>query len=203
MIGMSFAIPARRDGKSFLWSHVTGVLRAYQAQGVGLALKRHQRDWALAHGYDQIRWTFDPLQRGNANFNFNVLNTTAPISGERYIVNPYGDMDDDINHGIPSDRLEAVWHIARTPQSHDPHMHRHAHLLLSSDYSGAPQFTPSSWTAPAYQVAVPQSLARLREQQADLPLRWRLALREVLQSAFAYSYHIGAFVDNAYLLYKD
>ena len=54
-----------------------------------------------------MAWTFDPLQAGNANFNFNRLGTTARI----YSVNHYGDMQDGINAGMASDRLEAQWQL--------------------------------------------------------------------------------------------
>ncbi|MFN8560597.1 MAG: GNAT family N-acetyltransferase [Anaerolineae bacterium] len=108
MVGVALAFPARVGERWVLWSHLTGIDRAYQGQGVGFALKLYQRQWALDNGYDEIRWTFDPLQRGNAHFNLRRLGATA----ERYYVNFYGVMIDEINHAnVPSDRVEAVWRL--------------------------------------------------------------------------------------------
>jgi predicted GNAT superfamily acetyltransferase len=43
-----------------LHSHITGVPPAGAGRSVGLALKLHQRAWALRRGADVIAWTFDP-----------------------------------------------------------------------------------------------------------------------------------------------
>ncbi len=108
LIGIALAFPARSGDRWLLWSHFTGVDRRYQGQGVGFALKCYQREWALANGFAEIRWTFDPLQRGNANFNLNRLGAIA----DRYYENFYGVMEDKINYAAsPSDRVEAIWRL--------------------------------------------------------------------------------------------
>ena len=50
MIGMLLAMPAQDHGERILWSHMTGVLAQYQGRGIGAALKRFQREWALSYG---------------------------------------------------------------------------------------------------------------------------------------------------------
>src|SRR5688572_28867986 len=76
LVGMSLAFPARHNNRWILWSHMAGVHPNAQGQGIGLGLKLAQRQWALEHGYREMRWTFDPLQRGNANFNLRLLGAT-------------------------------------------------------------------------------------------------------------------------------
>jgi predicted GNAT superfamily acetyltransferase len=44
-----------------LHSHIAGVAARMRGRSVGLALKLHQREWALARGVETIGWTVDPL----------------------------------------------------------------------------------------------------------------------------------------------
>lgn len=109
LVGMSLALPLFCEGEWVLWSHMVGVHPEYRGQGIGFNLKQAQRRWALNHGYETMRWTFDPLQRGNANFNIRHLGAYS----RKYHINLYGDMTDDINAGLPSDRLEVVVVVER------------------------------------------------------------------------------------------
>jgi predicted GNAT superfamily acetyltransferase len=107
MIGFCFAFPAKRGDDLWLWSHMAGVKAEYQGQGIGFRLKQQQRIWALDNGYLVIGWTFDPMQRGNANFNLSQLGAIV----NNYYVDHYGEMTDAINAGLASDRLEAYWEL--------------------------------------------------------------------------------------------
>ena len=75
LIGASAGFLAQRDGATHLHSHISGVVAPWQGRHVGVALKHHQRQWALARGIGVIEWTFDPLVRRNAFFN---LEARAP-----------------------------------------------------------------------------------------------------------------------------
>jgi predicted GNAT superfamily acetyltransferase len=86
-------------------SHQTGVLPSHQRRGVGYALKLTQRATCLAHGITEVRWTFDPLILRNAAFNLRRLGAVAAS----FMPDFYGRMEDSINSGDLSDRLEAVW----------------------------------------------------------------------------------------------
>ena len=56
-----------------LHSHLTGVVPGGERRGLGLALKQHQRWWAISHGTELITWTCDPLVRRNSAFNLHAL----------------------------------------------------------------------------------------------------------------------------------
>ncbi|HTN80167.1 MAG TPA: GNAT family N-acetyltransferase [Acidimicrobiales bacterium] len=105
MVGGSVAVVGQSDGHVHLHSHITGVVPGEQGQGVGLALKRHQRDWARARGMPRIVWTFDPLVRRNAFFNLARLGARAI----RYEVDFYGPVRDAINGDDETDRLVVEW----------------------------------------------------------------------------------------------
>jgi predicted GNAT superfamily acetyltransferase len=105
LIGFTLALVGNHAGKAFLHSHMTGVLPAYQNQGVGRRLKLFQRDDALKNGITLIEWTFDPLEMRNAYFNLVRLGAIS----RRFIPNCYGVTDSELHSGLPTDRLIAEW----------------------------------------------------------------------------------------------
>lgn len=105
LVGFTVALVGNHDGKPFLHSHMTGVLRAYQNQGVGRRLKLFQRQEALKRNISLIEWTFDPLETRNAHFNLARLGAVS----RRFLPNCYGITDSELDAGLPTDRLIAEW----------------------------------------------------------------------------------------------
>ena len=91
---------------SVLHSHYLAVDPDYRERGMAVALKQRQRDWCLANGRTKMRWTFDPLQLGNAHLNLRSLRAIAV----EYHVDLYGPMG-GINGLLPSDRLLVEWRL--------------------------------------------------------------------------------------------
>lgn len=191
LVGLCLGIPARRDNEVYLWSHMTGVHPGYQARGIGYGLKQAQREWALAQGYSKICWTFDPLQRGNANFNLHRLKARSNI----YHVNYYGEMADGINAGLPSDRLEAVWLLndkLRVPKFHEPNLE--SDFLLLADEDNFPRFVEASLQNTLLYIEIPADISSLKRTDLPLALEWRLAVRTSMQQAFERGFSIVDFV---------
>jgi predicted GNAT superfamily acetyltransferase len=190
MVGMSFGLPARRENQWVLWSHMTGVIPDYQRHHIGFGLKQAQRTWSLENGYNVIAWTFDPLQRGNANFNLHLLGTIGNV----YHENLYGDMSDEINAGMPSDRLETTWILrdervvslaAGSPPIPLTDTYPESAFLLRS-VEGKPQVNPAPQSDSAYRfVEIPYHIRALKMSDKPLALEWQMAVRETLQVAFA------------------
>jgi len=113
MIGFCLAIPGlkpgglKAGGKSYLHSHMLGVLPEYRDAKVGKRLKLAQRDEALSRGIDLIEWTFDPLEVKNAFFNMERLGAIV----RRYVFNQYGTTTSRLHGGLPTDRCIAEWWI--------------------------------------------------------------------------------------------
>jgi predicted GNAT superfamily acetyltransferase len=187
MIGMALAFPSFRNAQVCLWSHMAAVLPAYQRRGIGAAIKFFQRDWARAYGYNQIRWTFDPLQRGNAHFNFNLLG----IMADTYHIDAYGVMNDAINKGMPSDRLEAVWKIDRQDFPSPLSAMTDIPPLLAI-HDGQPQPISLPDVHEVLAVEIPHTIQHLSR---ELMFSWRLALREAFTWSFDQGYHTIAFSD--------
>lgn len=199
IIGVAFAFPARQGNKVILWSHMAGVRPDYQGHGVGFALKQMQRQWALDHDYKIISWTYDPLQRGNANFNIHLLGATANIYHENF----YGEMTDGINAGLPSDRLEVTWNLkdARVsrlsegkPQIERTQYTQEFSILEFVADSQQLQMRDIAPDSNAVFAEVPISLTELKKHTPHLAYEWRIALRHTLQNAFAHGYFIDDFV---------
>jgi predicted GNAT superfamily acetyltransferase len=109
LAGFCMAIPGLKpDGKTYLHSHMLGVLPEYRNSGLGRQLKLTQRDDALARGIDLIEWTFDPLELKNAFFNMERLGAIV----RRYVPNQYGTTSSPLHGGLPTDRCIAEWWLA-------------------------------------------------------------------------------------------
>lgn len=102
LVAFVYAFPT---GGDCLYSHIACVHPELQGRGLGVILKQAQANWARARGFARISWTFDPLQSRNCRLNLHRLGATS----NRYLVDYYGELDDDLNRGIPSDRLEVDW----------------------------------------------------------------------------------------------
>jgi len=105
LIGFAMSIPGARDGKPYLHSHMLAVRDSYRNSGIGRRLKLFQREDALAHGFELIEWTFDPLEIKNAWLNIERLGAIA----RRYNLNQYGISSSPLQGGLPTDRLVAEW----------------------------------------------------------------------------------------------
>jgi predicted GNAT superfamily acetyltransferase len=157
-----------------LHSHVAGTTAP--GRGIGFAVKRHQRAWALEHGLKTISWTFDPLVRRNAHFNLTKLGA-RPVA---YLPDFYGEMPDGINGRGDTDRLMVHWDLVDDPMWTDPVQ---AAFALEIGDNGEPvSGTPDG---PALLVAVPPDIEALRRTDPALAAAWRTATRNALQGLMA------------------
>ena len=109
MVGFLLSIPGLKPGgRSYLHSHMLGVLPEYRNKGVGRMLKLRQREDALERGINLVEWTFDPLELKNAFFNMERLGAIV----RRYVGNQYGTTTSPLHGGLPTDRCVAEWWLA-------------------------------------------------------------------------------------------
>jgi predicted GNAT superfamily acetyltransferase len=196
-VGFSVGFPGIRDGESLFWSHATGVLPEYQGQGIGLRLKWLQRRLVLERGYNCIAWTYDPLQRGNANLNIRLLGCECNL----YHVNFYGTMRDELNMGLPSDRFEVRWwleseRVQQRQRGLPPAVPEIGHLFCALSKQADGGSGDVLWPSGVSQVLVeiPEEINGLRKEQPDLALRWRLQTREAFMGLFADGFSVADFV---------
>ncbi|MBC9718230.1 chorismate synthase [Streptomyces sp. TRM66268-LWL] len=170
-----FGEPADRDCYSFVAAARTSD------RGVGLLVKRAQREWAVQRGARTMRWTFDPLVGRNARFNLVKLGGT----GTEYLVDFYGPMADGLNDGDESDRLTVTWDLTApdaTPRAEPP-------APTGDVIATAPDGAALAYReGDTVRCRVPEDIVRLRAADPDEGLRWRHAVREVFTQAFAEGY---------------
>lgn len=179
LIGFCYGFVGLRRGRHLLYSHMAGVAESHRGRGIAFRLKRAQREEALARGLDWMVWTYDPLQAANAHLNLHKLGTRA----SRYYVNYYGEMEDELNRGMPSDRLEVDWWLR------DPRVE----ALMRGEHRPLPNDD-------AVRVDIPPRLDDMRRNTPALLEQSRQRTRDAFLDLFARGYEAVDFVDNAYLL---
>ncbi|MCU1595263.1 MAG: hypothetical protein JWO12_2655 [Frankiales bacterium] len=159
-----------------LHSHITGVAPAGQRQGLGFAMKQHQRGWALDRGLLTISWTCDPLVRRNLVFNLCALGASV----SHYLPDFYGPMKDGLNRGDQSDRLELTWDLlseaaVRAESERLP-------FLDPADlpFAVAPGPVAARVHGPCL-VQLPPDIETLRASDPAAAKAWRIQVREALE----------------------
>jgi predicted GNAT superfamily acetyltransferase len=164
MIGFAMALPAVRDGKPYLHSHMLAVLPEYRNAGLGRRLKLAQREEALARGFELMEWTFDPLEIKNAYLNIIRLGAVS----RRYVADFYGPSSSPLQAGLPTDRLYAEWWLGS----------RRVDAVLRGEQSAL---------VPLERIKVPHRIAELK-RRPELVLQAmevQQQVRHKLQDAFA------------------
>lgn len=194
LVGASVAFFAAPAGEA-LHSHVTGALPGRRA---GLALKFHQRQWALDRGLRRITWTYDPLVRRNAHVNLTKLGG-RPVE---YLTSFYGPMDDVINGGDDTDRALVAWElndagaIAAAASRPVPVTVPEDAAIALSVRDGLPVIGRAD--AVTLLVEVPPDIEGLRRTDPGAAKAWRLAMREVLGGLLADGARVTGFHDRRF-----
>lgn len=189
-------------------SHILAVLPAYRDQGVGFALKRAQWQMVRHQGLDCITWTFDPLLSRNAYLNIGKLGGVC----NTYVRNAYGDMRDDLNAGLPSDRFQVDWWVNSQRVNHRLSKRARPPLDLGHFLSAGVQvlnpaaFRADGWPEPAggdtpagleseesplLLVEIPADFMALKTADPGLASAWRLHTRALFEDLFARGYLVS------------
>jgi len=186
-------------------SHMVGVAPSHQNRGVGYLLKVAQREYVLAQGLELITWTFDPLESRNANLNFRKLGGTC----SQYLRDIYGDMRDELNSGLPSDRFQVAWYIAtkhvaeRLQREAAPASRQRGPTISQRLASGVKilnRFLPAKRPRPPQSVLpvegeevliqIPAHFQDVRATDIALARAWRQQTRTLFETAFARGYTV-------------
>lgn len=198
LVGFCYGFIGVRDGELLFVSHMAGVAAAYQRSGVGFLLKRAQREAALERGVKRMVWTYDPMASLNAHFNLHKLGSVAM----RYYVNYYGEMEDDLNRGLPSDRLEVDWwlrdpRIVSLMQGETAHREWNGATALAPIPSSPvlkPQAPDLTLESPIVRMKIPTSFSEIKQRNRQVGREWLIAVRQAFQHYFAKGYQAVDFV---------
>lgn len=191
-------------GVDHLHSHIVGVHPRWQGVGLGYKIKRHEGEWALAQGFTTIRWTFDPLVRGNAHHNL------AKLGGHvlAFHQNVYGRLNDGIGAGEETDRLLVEWSVPENGWQPPAGAASSFELFglpvrrATADEVPEPVSTRLSRADGAVcLVATPDDIVRMRKDSPGLARTWSLAVRDAFQGALRDGFHVTGFTsDGCYVL---
>ena len=190
-VGMSFAFLGKVEGRSCLYSQVTGVIPGYRSLGLGRLLKFAQRDHCRDERIPTIAWAYDPFQPGNARFNLAILGA----SGRRYVRDMYGPRTDTLNAGSPTDRLIVEWDSDTEARANVGEVEwRNLPRLLAfprpdRPYSSLPD-------GPYALLEIPLAMAALRRDDPSVAEHWRTVVAEAFEGGFELGYRAIGFVSN-------
>ncbi len=198
VVGFVFGFPGFTHGRIFHHSHMLAVKPEYRGQRLGEHLKWAQCDGLLAQSVLLVNWTFDPLQALNANLNINRLGVVS----QKYILNLYGESQSPLHGGIPTDRLEADWHLdservnnIRASRLDDfplwedlPRANRS--LVRDSGLLACAPGLELELEDAAVLVEVPKEYTDLMATDRGLALDWRYQTRQIFQAYFKRGYQV-------------
>ncbi|MFT8320170.1 MAG: GNAT family N-acetyltransferase [Bacillus sp. (in: firmicutes)] len=192
LVAFCYGFPGMDKGNVFLVSHMMAVSSALRNSGIGNDLKMTQKEWALEQGYEKIRWTFDPLESRNAYLNIRKLGGYS----KTFLPNHYGDMEDELNGGLPSDRLLLEWDLKQTIREREMIPANTECLIRLSNTTRIPLRVENNvkWDAGYYKVPVPKDIHKIKQQDFAIAKKWRLFIGYCFQTLFELGYEIVDFL---------
>jgi len=192
------------DGTTlYHYAHLTVVRPEYQNHHLGFQLKAFQREEVLRLGLSEIRSSFDPLQSRNAGLFVRRLGGTP----DRYLPHYFGQLPDDVNRGLETDRVRLVWRLA-SPRvesrvagtlptaEEDRRRWEASSAIVETETSENGLRVPTAVSEPSggsAHLEIPFDLTALREHEAGSLRRWRHAVRDAFRAAFDVGYVVDDF----------
>ncbi|MCE4623763.1 MAG: hypothetical protein F7B11_03335 [Caldisphaeraceae archaeon] len=195
LIGFSFGWVVGCGSSAYFYSHMSGVMHSHKYKNIGFRLKLKQREEVLKMGIKLIKWTFDPLQALNLNFNLEKLGVIA----RNYKKNYYGNIRDSINRGLDSDRVEAEWYldsnhvirriegIDKTPPPNEL-VKNGGRIVIDRQLKfgmEVPVKKDFAIDVKTILIAIPKEISSIRNASIDIARAWRQYTRE------AYEFYLG------------
>ncbi|MDT3762196.1 GNAT family N-acetyltransferase [Priestia filamentosa] len=204
LVGFQYSFPGFNGQSVYLCSHMLGIDKTFRNNGIGEKLKQAQRKEAIKLGYSHITWTYDPLESINAYLNITKLGGTCTT----YMENCYGEMDDLLNNGIPSDRFLVEWPVLqRKEKSHQwketdiEFVQEKSLIQWKVDEKGLPipSFSlplPEQEYTKAF-IAIPKDFKALKEGNMEAARKWRLVTREIFSKLMKQGWQVTDFIRNS------
>ncbi|SMQ81436.1 Predicted acetyltransferase, GNAT superfamily [Bacillus sp. OV166] len=202
LVGFSYSFAGFNNGKSYLCSHMLGVHPSHQMKGIGAILKEKQKELAREMGYELIMWTYDPLETRNAYLNLSKLHAISST----YVDNCYGDMEDNLNKGIPSDRLKVEW-WTNSPYISKPYPinQEQAELIFKWETieGKLPKLKNIEEDLPSISssdnpilLPVPANFQYVKNTNKELAMDWRFKTRKIFHTLFYKGYAVVSLIKN-------
>lgn len=197
LVGFQYSFAGFNGRDVYLCSHVLGTAPEFRNKGIGEKLKRAQRNEALKLGYSLITWTYDPLEGANGYLNIAKLGGMCST----YIENCYGEMDDSLNRGLPSDRFLVEWHITKEhciDFSKITEEEAAQNSVIKWEVTDNGIVVPTEVTFPDNTVqtafvAIPTNYRQIRTTDHKSAMDWRMKTRNAFVRLFADGWMVTGF----------
>jgi predicted GNAT superfamily acetyltransferase len=192
------------DGTSlYLNAHALAVRPEYQNHHLGFELMNALRANVLQLGLSEVRLVFDPLQSRNAWLFVRRLGGRP----DRYLLHYFGQLPDQINRGLETDRLRLVWSLS-TPRTEarvagtlpsredDQARWKAASAIVTTEPGDSGLRLPvevAEPSGPDAHLEVPFDLDLLRQHESGALRRWRHATRDAFRAATDLGYSVDDF----------
>lgn len=213
MIGFLFGFPglfsSHGEMKMKHCSHMLGVHPDWRDSGLGFALKCTQRQFVLSQGLNLITWTYDPLLSRNAYLNITKLGAVS----NTYRRSEYGQMSDELNAGLDSDRFLVEWWLdscrvemsLQSPRNHNKRLDYlsgvNVEIVPILEGLHPPGVFPNL-NQPIMLLEIPGDFLALKAKDFSLAQAWRQASRELFEFVFTNGYAvIDFFVESGHSYY--
>lgn len=180
-VGFAYSFPALYKNKMVQHSHMLAIRPEHRQSGLAARLKIHQRNRAVAMGYDLMTWTFDPLLTKNARLNLGKLGARAVSYHPDWYTIKGG-----IYAGLPADRFFVEWDLnnsvleqPKTPPSGE------IALEANGSRAGIPNL---ELTSPVVLIESPREIDALKKTDLSAAQTWREAHRVVFPHYFGLGY---------------
>jgi len=222
LVGFCLGFTSRKDDQLYFYAHQVGVRPEFQNLGIGYQLMMKQREYAIKMGFNLMKWTFDPLQGLNGNFNLRKLGVIC----RTYNPNYYGKMRDKLNAGMPSDRFTVEWWLKSkrvVDRQQGKTLLPSLKGLLSKRIETANETeifkkgirritkTNLDLDSEMILVEIPESIRKVKETSMNLAIEWCKKIRPIFLNYFERGYAASDFISemlegerrNFYLLLKS
>ncbi|MBO0997345.1 GNAT family N-acetyltransferase [Bacillus sp. SD075] len=204
LIGFLYSFPGFNGQSAYLCSHILGIDEQFRNKGIGEKLKLTQREEAIKLGYSLITWTYDPLESVNGYLNIAKLGGVCST----YITNCYGEMEDLLNSGIPSDRFLVEWHIGKNDTTGSSGRGISLEFVIENSLiqwdtieMGVPIPT-ITLPLPEYEcdtafVAIPKDFRTIRITNIQAANEWRMKTRDIFTDLFQQGWQVTDLLKNS------
>jgi predicted GNAT superfamily acetyltransferase len=220
MIGFVFGFTYIEEDMVKHYSLMCGVKQNRCFQGVGYRLKKSQREHIISQGCCLAIWTFDPLKSLNAYFNLEKLGVIT----NQYYRNFYGNLRDQINEGLETDRFLVNWWLM-SPRVKSKFLSNQKgkvdETFKGFKLKDMKVINHCKWNEDGilecgeYEleledetllVEIPEDIGEILKKNPDLVVDWRVKTREIFEEYFSRGYIASEFIrkgkQSLYLLKK-
>jgi len=195
LIGFSLSVPARRLGRTALYTWGLAVDAAWESRGVGTSLKLAQRTAALDSGYDTIYSTTPSIASDNLYVFLTKLGAClTALHPEIYAATSHPQHPPNF-----PDEVEIEWRLGDYPPKHQPvqgatvltHTHRSDDGIrtLHADHPSLPE----TFSDEAYLIELPWDRHTLWQHDQRAVTDWSRLIRDLYPALLAAGY-VGTLV---------